>query len=114
MSHDHARDRAALANLQDQLVNDVGHDRIEPCRRLVVEHHLGIDGESPGQSDAFAHAAGQLSRLLRFDVRGQADLLQTQADDVADLGFREPALLAQTEGDVVIDRQTVEKCGSLE
>ena len=62
--HDDAGHRVLLARPQDQLVDHVAHDRVQPGGRLVVEHQLGVQGQGPGQAHALAHAAGQLGRLL--------------------------------------------------
>ena len=53
-----------LARADDQLVDDVAHDRVEAGGRLVVEQHLGVHGQRPGQADALPHAAGELGRPL--------------------------------------------------
>ena len=82
--HHDAGHRPLLPRLQDQLVDHIGHDRIEPGGRLVVEHHLGVEGQGAGQADALLHAAGQLGRLLRASTVGrQADFLQPLPDDLA-------------------------------
>ena len=57
---------------------------------------------------------GQLGRLLRLDLRRQADLLEPLGDDLADLRLVADVMLAQAEGDVVEDRQAVEERGHLE
>ena len=44
-------------SLDDQIVDHVGHDRIEPGGRLVEEDDLGLGGNGAGQGDAFLHTA---------------------------------------------------------
>ncbi len=114
MSDDDAGHRIALADLQDQFVDDVGHDRVEAGGRLVVQHDFGIECQGAGQAYAFLHAAGELSGFFQLGGGGKADFLEALADDVADLRLVEAALLAQAEGDVVVDREAVEQGGALE
>ena len=71
---DHAGDVFLRAGLQNQFVDHVAHDRVEPGRRLVVEHDLGIHRQRPGQPDALAHAAREFGRLLLADSGRQPDV----------------------------------------
>ena len=82
--HDDARHRVAAAGAQNQFVDHVAHDRVQAGRRLVVEHDLRLQGQGPGQADAFPHAAGKLGRLLEPHVLRQADLGQPRHDDLVD------------------------------
>src|SRR5436190_8896687 len=63
MRHDDRGDRACLPQLPNQLDDLRCGDRVEPRRRLVEQHDLGIQRERARQSDTFLHASG--------DVRGQ-------------------------------------------
>ena len=83
--HDDARHRMVLPRAEDQLVDHVAHDRVQPGGRLVVEHDLRLQGQRPGQAHALPHAAGKLGRLLGHDVLRQAHLGQPGQDDLADL-----------------------------
>src|SRR5579885_1595311 len=50
LRHHHAGHRVTPPRLQDQLVDDVSHDRVEAGGRLVVEHDLGVEGQRPRQA----------------------------------------------------------------
>ena len=69
MGDDHAGRLLGLLGLEDQLVDHVAHDRVEPGGRLVVEHHLGVERQGPGQADPLPLAAGELGRLLPLEAR---------------------------------------------
>src|SRR5262245_37342195 len=47
----------ALHAVNDEVVNDVGHDRVETGGRLVEEDNLGIGGDGARQANALLHAA---------------------------------------------------------
>ena len=47
MGHNDARHRASPARLEDQLIDHITHDRIEPRGRFVVKHDFGVDGQRP-------------------------------------------------------------------
>ena len=66
---DELRVPAGLPDARDQRADLLGEDRVEVGRGLVVQDQLGIDGQRPGDGDAFAHAARQLSRELRVAAR---------------------------------------------
>ncbi len=74
----------------DEVVDDVGHDRIEARGRLVEEDDLGIGGDGAGQADALLHAAGQFRRAEIGDIAGEADLGQLLDGDVLGLGRATP------------------------
>jgi hypothetical protein len=111
---DHTRHRVELLRLQDQLVDDITHDRVEAGRRFVVEHHLGVEYQRPGQPNPFLHAARQFRRVLVLHPRRQTHFLQPPPHFLPDLRLDRPAVHAQPEGHVVVDRQAVEQGGPLE
>src|SRR5262249_4953809 len=114
VGHDHPGRLLGPLGLEDQLVDHVAHDRVETGGRLVVEHDFRADGQRPGQPDALPLAAGELGRLLRGDLQGQADLVEPLDDDPPDLVLHAVMVLAQAEGHVVEDREAVEQRGHLE
>ena len=48
----------ALLQIEDQLVDLIGEDRIQARRRLIVEHDLGAQGDGARQPGALLHATG--------------------------------------------------------
>ena len=112
--HHDAGDRMMLARAEDQLVDHVAHDRVEPGGGLVVEHDLGLHRQGAGQSDPFSHAAGKLGRLLAHDVLGQSHLGQPGQHDPPNLFGRLARVLPQRKGDVLGDRHAVEQGRLLE
>ena len=91
---------ARLVLQADHLVLHVAaNERVECAERLVVEHHLRLDGERAGEADALLHAAGELVGELVGGV-----LEPDEAEDL--LGALEPlrlrdALDLEPERDVV-------------
>src|SRR5215831_20737253 len=62
MGDRHDRSAEALPHLEDRVVDDVGHDGIEPGVGLVEEEDLRLMSDRPCEPDAPAHAARQLRR----------------------------------------------------
>src|SRR5690606_3403009 len=93
-------------------INGIGGHGIKAAGWLVVENHLRLVGESPGQADPLSHAAGELAghHLLNS---GQPDFLQALRDDLRPLGPAEAALALDAEEDVVPDVEVVEESGVL-
>jgi hypothetical protein len=60
VSDDHDGCAQTVAELQDEPIEQVRADRIEPGRRLVEEQHLGIERHRPRQSGPFLHPAADL------------------------------------------------------
>ena len=54
--------------LDDQFVDDVAHDRVEPGGRLVEEDDLGLGGDGTGERHAFLHAPRELGRAEHADI----------------------------------------------
>src|SRR5262245_3562433 len=73
VGHDDSGRLLGALGLENQLVDDVAHDRIETSRGFVVEHHLGVECERPSQPDALALAAGELGRLLLLQANRESD-----------------------------------------
>src|SRR5438128_96495 len=115
MGNDHAGDGEPLARMDDDHVDSLGRDRIQPGGRFVIEHDLGIANDGARKSDALAHAAGQLGRELLFDVVqiDDRELFLHLFQDLL-LGHASRVVLAQWEGDVVAHRHRIEEGGALE
>ena len=47
---------------RDQIIDDVGHDRIKPGRRLIEKDDLRIGRDGARQTDALLHSPGKLGR----------------------------------------------------
>src|SRR4051812_48051996 len=99
--------------VDDQLV-EVGHaHRVEAGVRLVEQDDLGVEHQRPGDAGALAHAAGDLAGQLPLGT-GQADHVHLLEDDAADLGLALLGVLAQREGDVVVEVHRAEQRAVLE
>jgi hypothetical protein len=103
-----------LDAVDDEIVDDVGHDRVEAGRGLVEEDDLGVGGDGAGEADALLHAARQLGREQLGDVGAEAHLLQLVERDVLGLVARHLAALDQAEGDVLPDGKGIEQGRALE
>src|SRR5213594_80714 len=60
MGHDHHRRAEAIAQLEDEVVQQLGADGVQARRRLVEEEDVGVERHGPGQAGALAHAAADL------------------------------------------------------
>src|SRR5437867_8888135 len=58
----------ALLKAADQLVDRVGHDRVESRGRLIVQDEVGIHGDRSGEAHALAHSSRERSGFLVLDV----------------------------------------------
>ncbi len=65
--------------LDDQVVDHIGHDRVEPGRRLVEKQDFRLGRDRPRQRHALLHAARQLGRPQRRRHRGRARPRQASA-----------------------------------
>src|SRR5689334_6883993 len=92
----------------DQVVDDVGHDRIKSGRGLVEEDDLRIGGDRTRKTDALLHAAGQLRWRKVSHFRSKTDARERLDRLVARLLALDAAPLDETEGDVLPDRKAVE------
>jgi hypothetical protein len=89
--------------------------RVEPRRRLVVQHDFGVVGHPTRNAHALLHAAGQLGRqFLDHIVRIEIDELQLFPNAGFDLVVVEVRVLAQRVGDVFEHRHRVEERRALE
>ncbi len=98
----------------DQQLGQVGGaHRVEAGVRLVAQDDLRVEHQGPGQPGALAHAAGDLTGELVL-LPGQADHLHLGQHDLPDLGLGLLRVLAQREGDVVVQVQRAEQRAVLE
>ena len=88
----------------DQIVDDVGHDRIEAGGRLVEEDDLGLGGDGARQADALLHAARQFGRPQLGRLRGRARPRASFSIAISlRLRARHAAALDQAERDILPD-----------
>src|SRR5690625_2959033 len=114
MGDRHRRHAKLDDNLADQVVDDFGHDRVEPGGGLVEENDLGFGSDGAGKADALLHAAGDLRWQKIGHIRCHADAAEALDRDLARLGTRAlAAAMEEAEGDILPDRQAVEKRASL-
>src|SRR5512141_1625895 len=102
-----------LPQRDDQVVDDVGHDRIQPRRGLVVQQDVGLGGDRPGQPHALLHAAGQLRGHQPLDV-AQADHRELLLHHLPDLFLRVHLQAPQDERHVLPHVHRVEQGRPLE
>ena len=88
--------------------------RVEARRRLVVEHHLGLEHECPRDAHAFAHATRELGWQERQHVLRESDASQRLHHARSDFVLGQARVLAQRIRDVLVDREGVEERGPLE
>src|SRR6478735_88095 len=99
--------------VDEELVDVARAHRVEARVRLVDEQDLGVEHEGPGEPGALAHAARDLTGELALGA-GEADEVHLLGDDAPDLRLGLLRVLAQREGDVVVERHRAEEGTVLE
>jgi hypothetical protein len=99
-------DRDLLAQLHDQVLDDLRRLRVKRRARLVQQQDLGVDRERAGDAQPLLLATGQAQRRVPeivLDLSQQAGVGQNLANLLVEVGPPRPALglLAQDVGDVV-------------
>jgi hypothetical protein len=112
-AHDVVRDHAVAAavlgvHFLDQLAQQRRAHRVKPRVGLVEEHDLGVQHQRARKARALAHAARQLVGHL-LPLAAQTDLAHAPVDYLGDLLLALLGVLAQREGDVVIQRKRAEQ-----
>ena len=108
--HDRGARRSSLLQLEDQLVDDAGADRIEAGGGLVVEDHLGLDGDGARQAHALLHAAGEVGRAASARCPGRFHQLQRLGHPLRQLVLGQlRQVLVQRVGDVLSHGERVEE-----
>ena len=95
--------------VDDEIVDDVRHDRIETGGRFVEEDDLGIGGHGARQPDALLHAAGEFCGTQFTDFRTQTDLGKFFHGNVACLAALHAASLDQAKRNVLPHIQAIEE-----
>ncbi len=113
MGDDDARHAHGAFEFDDELVDAVGADGVEPGGGFVVEHDAGFEDDGAGKGDAFALTARKLSGQFFLDsveVNGCERLRDLF------LSFRggELGVLDEGEGDVLGDGHGIEERAHLE
>ena len=99
--------------LDDQLVDSHGHDRIEAGGRLIAEQDVRVHGNGASQAGALFHAARELCRLKGFKPT-QADEIELDARHDADGRVFELRVFLQWQGHVLADGHGIEQGCTLE
>ena len=60
----HVKARANGKKYEDKIVEETGADRIQAGRGLIEKDDLGIEGDRPRQTGAFAHPPADLARIV--------------------------------------------------
>ena len=109
------QDRAVdlRVDVDEQLAQVGGADRVQTRVGLVAEDDLRVEHQRAGQSGAFAHTAGDLAGELVL-VATEAHQVQLLHDDVTDLAFLLLGVLAQRERGVVVEAHRAEQRAVLE
>src|SRR5260370_1103539 len=110
----YSRGAELLDAFHDELVDDVGHDRVEPARRLVEEDDLRLGGDGARQCDPLLHAARQFGRHELGDVGAEPDRGKLLQRDILGLGTAHSVTHDQAERYVLPHRLRVVRRASLE
>ena len=82
--HGHHGAVEAVAELEDQVVEQPRADGVEPGRRLVEEEDVGIERHGAGEPGALLHAAADLRRVEVLEAT-ESDQRELEGGDLADL-----------------------------
>src|SRR5262249_53743926 len=102
----------AVAQLEDQLVEQPRADRIQSGRGLVEEENLRIQRHGARQSGALLHAAADLRGVEVLESL-QADQCQLERRYLANLRLGEAGELFERQADVLGQRQRAEQRAAL-
>ena len=106
---------SSLHAFDDQVVDDVGHDRVEAGGRLVEEDDLGLGGDGAGQRHALLHAAGELGRAELADLGRRARPRRASASAISRAcGARHAAPWIRPKATFSQTRQRIEQRAALE
>ena len=100
---DHDGRAEAVAQLEDQVVEQARADRVEAGGRLVEEEDLGIERHGARQAGALLHAAADLRGIVVLEAL-QPDQRELERRHLADLGGAEVGVLAERQADVLGQR----------
>ena len=84
----------AVAQLEDQVVEQPRADGVEPGRRLVEEEDVGIERHGAGEAGALLHAAADLGRVEVLEA-AEPHQRELERGHLADLVGREVGELAR-------------------
>ena len=109
------QDRAVdlRVDVDQQLRQVGGTNRIQTRVGLVAEDDLRVEHQRAGQAGTLAHTAGDLAGELGL-VAAEADQLELLHDDVTDLAFLLLGVLTQGESGVVVQAHRAEQRAVLE
>src|SRR5580658_8152227 len=100
-------DGVVFGQFLDQFLDLGGRDRIQRRARLVEQDHLGPYRDGAGDAQALLLAAGQALAIgveLVLDFVPQRGAAQRGLDAAVEIGFRQPLIEPDAEGDVFVDR----------
>ena len=95
----------------EEMIDILGHNRIEARGRLVKEHDRWLELHGPGEPHSFFHTSAQLSGIFFF-MAGQFKLAKSCFDLPANLLLGFSGSLSQGQGDVFENAQRIKKCRS--
>ena len=97
----------------DQIIDNVSHDRIEAGRGFVKEDNFRMAGDGAGQRNALLHPARELGREQMSDRFIQPDGLQFLDRDIICRAAVGATALNQAKGDIFPDPHRIEQGAAL-
>src|SRR5208337_735295 len=108
---DHNRGAQAVAELDDQFIEESGAYRIESRRRLVKEEHVRIQRHCARQRGALLHAAADLAWIIVFETL-KSDQREFEPRYFTNLIGTQIGELAERQSDVLRERhRTPQRAG---
>src|SRR5690349_22585158 len=104
MRDDNTGDAELSLQLDNEISDGCRRQRVEPGRRLVVEHDLRVVGQTASDADALFHSARQLRRqLVHYPLSLEIDEIELLAHARLDFVLRERGMLTQGISDVFVN-----------
>src|SRR5664280_255081 len=101
----HDGDRVVVLELVDQFLDLGGGDRVERRARLVEQDHLWPHRDGAGDAQSLLLAAGERETIgVDLDLFPQGGALQRMLHAALQVGFRQPLVKPDAEGDILENR----------
>ena len=108
MGNDDRRRMKLTLCRNNQPVDIHAAQRVQTCRRFIIEYDPGFQRNSPRQTDSFFHAPRKvIGHHILCMV--QSDKMQLFPDDIADFLLRELAVLSEAKGHIFTDTHRIKQ-----
>ncbi len=97
---------------ENEIIQQSRADRVQPCRGLIEEEDVRVEGHGPGQGGPFLHASADLRRIIVFKT-GQTDQGKLQGDQFPDPAGIELRIVLKGQGYILGEGHRTPECSIL-